>query len=75
MAMSRKTKTAYSRLKKRKKKLVVKSKRKLKFINLFNPLLPSAAYAVPFSEFKKRSPNITSYDRHDYESVDEKSLS
>ena len=28
MAMSRKTKTAYSRLKKRKKKLVVKSKRK-----------------------------------------------
>ena len=79
--MSRKTKKAYLRLcpEKLKKNSGSKGWRKLKFTNLFNPVLPSAAnmrrsakILILISEEIIRK---ISYDRRDYESVDEKSLS
>ena len=78
--MSRKTKKAYLRLCPEKLKKNSGSKgwrKKSKFTNLFNPVLPSAANMrrsakiLILGEIIKKN----SYERRDYESEDEKSLS
>ena len=80
--MSRQTKRAYLRLcleKLQKKIQAVKGQRKRKFTNLSNPLLPSAANMRSCAKIliliQEGIIKKISYERRDYESADEKSLS
>ena len=69
-----------SRKSTRKRIQAVKGQRKLKVTNLFNPFPPSvrvhmASLSKNFDFNLRRDHQKISYDRRDYESVDEKSQS